>query len=346
MRRAGVLISGDGLDRSVLASLLGIASRTLPAFSVPRFPEPPSLEHALGELPTDWVGVRWRWTWAAVLTGRRAVTVARPQLAEATLADGQRALFCWPPVTATLPGSADVQSVAAVRAGKVRVLLAPAAAIVLLHELVGHPLEADLLLEGASPWSRRIGERIVRLPLSVTDDPTRFDLPGGFSADDEGTAAAPRALLAEGVLAGALADRRTAGALGVDPGNARRAGVHSPPRPRISNLVVTAGNLLLEPPRADASIEVLALASGTLERASGMVLLRVRRAFALRRGARRQALAPFTLAGTVETVTNGLLAVAEPSTRTSEPGWCAKDGEVVPTGGFAPWLLLDGLEVR
>ena len=346
VRRAGVLVSGDGLDRPVLAGLLGIASRTLPSFSVPRFPEAPSLEHALGELPAGWIGVRWRWSWAAVLARRKAVTVTRPQLAEATLADGQRALFCWPPDTSALPESPAVQPVTAARPGKVRVLLAPAAATVLLHELVGHPLEADLLIQGASPWSRRIGERIVRLPLSVTDDPTRSDLPGGFSADDEGIAATPRPLLAEGVLVGVLADRRTAETLGVDPGNARRAGVHSPPRPRVSNLIATARDLLPAPPRADASIEVLALASGTLEPASGMVLLRVRTAFSLRRGTRRYVLVPFTLAGTVEAVTHGLLAAAEPSTRTFEPGWCAKDGDVVPTGGFAPWLLLEGLEVR
>jgi hypothetical protein len=346
VRRSGMLISGDGLDRPVLANLLGIASRTLPTFSVPRFPEPPSLEHSLRETPASWTGVRWRWSWAAVLTGRRAVTVTRPQLAEVTLADGQRALFCWPLDTGTLSEVPAVQTVSAVQPGKVRVLLAPAAATVLLHELVGHPLEGDLLLNGASPWSTRIGERIVRLPLSVMDDPTRSDLPGAFSADDEGTAATPRPLLAEGVLAGALADRRTAESLGVEPGNARRAGVHSPPRPRISNLVATARDLLPEPPRADAAIEVLALASGTLEPASGMVLLRVRTAFSLRRGTRRHVLVPFTLVGTVAAVANGLLAAAEPSTVSSEPGWCAKDGEVVPTGGSAPWLLLEGLEVR
>ena len=346
VRRDGQLLSGDGLDRPVLANLLGIASRTLPSFSAPRFPESPSLEHALGEPPAGWTSVRWRWSWAAVLTGRKAVTVTRPQLAEVTLADGQRALFCWPPEASTSPESPVAQTASAVRPGKVRVLLAPTATTVLLHELVGHPLEGDLLLRGASPWSRRIGERIMRLPLWVTDDPTRTDLPGAFTADDEGTTAAPRPLLAEGVLAGALADRRTAESLGIEPGNARRAGVHSPPRPRISNLVATARGTLPEPPRTDAAIEVLALSSGTLEPASGVVMLRVRTAFSLRRGTRRHVLAPFTLVGTVDAVTGGLLAAAEPSDRGAEPGWCAKDGEVVPTGGFAPWLLLEGLEVR
>ena len=122
--------------------------------------------------------------------------------------------------------------------------------------------------------------------------------------------------------------------------------MHSPPRPRISNLLATANCALPEPPRTDAAIEVLALASGTLEPASGLLLLRVRTAFSLRRGTRRRVLAPFTLVGTVASVTGGLLAAAQPSDRGAEPGWCAKDGEVVPTGGLAPWLLIEGLEVR
>ncbi|HVN75888.1 MAG TPA: metallopeptidase TldD-related protein [Thermoanaerobaculaceae bacterium] len=346
VRRDGVLVSGDGLDRPVLAGLLGIADRSLPAFSPPRFAPPPSLEETLDVLPADWSGVRWRWSWAAVLAGGTAVAVARPQLAEVTSADGQRALFSWPPDRGLRFGGSEDAARASLQGGRIRALLSPAAATVLLHELFGHPLEGDILLRRGSPWCGRFGERIVPIPLSVRDDPTRGDLPGGFSADDEGVAGAARPLLVDGVLAGALADRRTALGLGVAPGNARRASVHEPPRPRISNLVATAREPLAQPPREDASVEVVALVSGTLEPASRRVLLRVRRAFSLRRGARRQMLAPFTLAGTVDALTGGLLAAAEPAASSAEPGWCAKDGEVVATGGAAPWLLLEGLEVR
>jgi predicted Zn-dependent protease len=346
VRRDGMLVSGDGLDRPVLAKLLGTAARTLPPFSLPGPPPPPALEEALAELAADWISVRWRWSSAAVLASRTATTVARPQLAEVTSADGQRALFCWPPAARLRFDTSDELPLAAARPGAVRVLLAPAAATVLLHELVGHPLEGDLLLRGASPWSGRLGERIVQLPLTVADDPTRTDLPGSYTADDEGSHAEARSLLVEGVLTGALADRGTAEALGVKPGNARRAGVHAPPRPRMSNLIATIARPLPQPPRTDAALEVVSLASGTLEPASRTILLQVRRAYSLRRGERRQILAPFTLIGTVDAVTRGLLAAAEPSAPAAEPGWCGKDGEVVPTGGSAPWLLLEGLEVR
>jgi hypothetical protein len=346
VRRDGTLVSGDGLDRSILARLLGIADRALPSFSAPAFPDPPRLEEALPRLPTQWASVRWSWRWAAILADRRAVALHRPDLAEVTLEDGHRALTVWPPGKDREDSDLAPATRVNARVGAARVLLAPAAAAVLLHELIGHPLEGDLLLRGASPWSGRQGERLVRLSLSVSDDPSRVDLPGAFSADDEGEPAQPRELLAEGILVGALADRESAAALGVPTGNARRANVHARPRPRISNLVARASDPLPHPPRHEAAIEVETLTSGTMEPASGAILLHVRTAFALRRGERHRPLAPFTLVGSLAAVCSGLLAAAEPTLPVAEPGWCAKDGEIVPTGAIAPWLLLSGLEVR
>jgi hypothetical protein len=345
VRRDHRLVSGDGLERSALSELLGVTARELPAFSAPAFPEPPHLEDALPELPAGWSSVRWRWSWAAVLAEGNAVPLHRPDLAEITFLDGHRALTVWPPLAPREDPSPEHPPVQP-RPGKPSVLLAPAAAAVLMHELVGHPLEGDLLLRGASPWRGRQGDRILALPLSVSDDPTRTDLPGGFSADDEGCAAKPRRLLAEGTLVGALADRETAPALGVEPGNARRAGIHTRPRPRVSNLVTTAADPLPHPPRNEAAIEVVTLSSGTLEPASGAILLQVRDAYALRRGERHRPLAPFTLVGTLEALRAGMLAAAGPTLPVAEPGWCAKEGEVVATGAVAPWLLVAGVEVR
>jgi hypothetical protein len=346
VRRDSTLVSGDGLDRPVLARLLGITTRALPQFSGPAFPDPPRLEEVLPSPPAGWASVHWSWRWAAVLADRRAVVLVRPDLAEVTHADGHRALTAWPPSPDTEPDGTAPEQHANARVGKARVLLAPAAAAVLLHELIGHPLEGDLLLRGASPWTGMQGERLMRLPLSVSDDPTRTELPGAFSDDDEGEPARPRVLLADGVLVGALADRESAAALGVPTGNARRASVHARPRPRMSNLVARAADPLPHPPRHEAAIEVATLTSGTLEPASGSILLHVRTAFALRRGERHRTLAPFTLVGSLAAVCSGLLAAAEPTLPAAEPGWCAKDGEIVPTGAVAPWLLLSGLEVR
>jgi TldD protein len=228
----------------------------------------------------------------------------------------------------------------------VRALLSPQAAATLLHELLGHPLEGDLLLAGASPWRGRQGERILSLPLDLQDDPTRTDLPGAFETDDEGHPAAARYLLREGVLTGALATGAFAAALGVAPGNARRATPHTLPRPRVSNLVARCPGALVAPPRDDAEVEIEAISSGTIEPRAGVVVLQVRVAHTLRHGRRVRGLAPFTLLGRLPAVAGGLLAAAAPGAVSAEPGWCGKEGEVVPTGSDTPWLLVEGLEAR
>ncbi|MFI5168217.1 MAG: metallopeptidase TldD-related protein [Thermoanaerobaculales bacterium] len=345
VRREGVFYSTDGLDRTVLALLLGVSARGLPGFSPPQYAPVPALDEVVASLPGSCTALRWRWSWGAVVTPTVSRVVLRPALAEVTFADGRRGLRVWPPTEVT-PEDEETAPPGRLRPGRCCVLLAPAASAVLIHELFGHPLEADLLLDGASPWSGQQGKRLTRLSLDVTDDPTRTDLPGAFSADDEGEAAAPRPLLAAGVLVGALADRATGAALGVAAGNARRAEVHAPPRPRVSNLVASVADPLSSPPRHEAVAEVVSFANGTVEPASGTVHLAVRRAFALRRGERQRLLRPFTLVGALPALRRGLLAGALPAASSAEPGWCGKEGEVVATGAYAPWLLVDGLEVR
>ena len=345
LRRDGDLLSVDGIERPTLAELLGAPVRRLPALALPALPPPPSFSALPYRHVSDLVSVRWRWSWAAVVTRESACDGLRPELAELTFADGHRTLTTWPPV---VPEESVVPALpaAVVRAGAGSVLLAPAATAVLVHELFGHLLEADLLRRGASPWSRRRGDRVLRLELDVTDDPTRTDLPGGFTLDDEGVVASPRPLLAGGVVVGALADHATAPLARAEPGNARRANVHAPPRPRISNLMITAAGALPAPPREDAEIEVAALDAGTVDAATGWLALRVRQAWGLRRGLPVRALAPFTLVGRLAAVCEGMRAAAQPSLMSAEPGWCSKEGDVVPVGTIAPWLLVTGLEAR
>jgi hypothetical protein len=344
--RDGRLTSCDGLERPHLAGLLGLATRRLPSVPLPEPGDLPTLPD-LG-LPPDpgLTGVRWLWRAAGVAGAGVGVPIFRPVLLDLTWDDGRRSVRPWPLDHAWQPPAHAPTRVGPVSPGPLRALLSPQAAATLLHELLGHPLEGDLLLAGASPWRGRQGERILSLPLDLLDDPTRGDLPGAFGADDEGQPGAARLLVQEGVLTGALATSAFAAALGVEPGNARRATLHTLPRPRVSNLVVRCPGALAEPPRGEAEVEIEAISSGTLEPRAGLVVLQVRIAHTLRHGRRVRGLAPFTLLGRLPDVAGGLLAAAEPGRRSAEPGWCGKEGEVVPTGSAAPWLLVEGLEAR
>ncbi len=345
-RFAGSFVSSDGLDRLVLAELTGIPARTLPAFTPAPFPRPPDVAPIVAALAATECELHWRGGWAALLGEGHETVLWRPELLEIALPEGQRFLYVWPLAADWSPPAAAPTPAGAVRPGRATVLLAPAAAAVLFHELLAHPLEGDLLARGSSPLAGRHGERLFPISIDVDDDPTAASLPGSFSADDEGVAARRRLLVRDGVLVGMLCDRATAAALGGKPGNARRATVHTLPRPRVSNLVVRCRRGDVDALRHEATIEVASLASGAVEPRLGLVTLAVRSAWALRRGSRTHPLEPFVLAGTIGDVLGGVHAIAGPSVATAEPGWCSKDGEVVPTGAVAPWVLLAGAEAR
>lgn len=338
----GRLLSSDGLERTALAALAGVAARQLPPVPLPAPPAAPAWEDVGISTDADLVSVRWLWRAGFLASPAGASCLDRPTLLDLAWSDGRRAVRPWPlaPDWGLPPPSPP--RAGHPPTGAVRALLAPQAAATLLHEMFGHPLEADFLRAGSSPWRGRHGEVVLPLALDLWDDPTRWDLPGAFDSDDEGTAAAPRPLVAAGVLVGALGDRATGG----PGGNARRATLHTPPRPRVSNLVARVPGALDTPPRHEADIEVLAVASATLETRAALLILQVRSGHALRHGRRTRALGAFTLFGHLDKVAAGLRAAAGTPERSAEPGWCGKDGEVVPTGGEAPWLLVDGLEAR
>jgi hypothetical protein len=346
VRRDGTSFSCDGLDRQVVADLTGVPLRRLPVLPLPPYPARPEPDSCLATLGGWDAELRIIWRSALVASPTRARLVTAPSLCELRLGDGRSRVCVWPAPPSLVPPRPSAERPGKPPNGTLDALLAPQAAAVLLHELFGHPLEGDTLLRGGSPWAGRQGERVVPCDLDIVDDPLATGFAGSFDVDDEGAVAGRKTLLSAGVLVGALADRSCADALGVAPGNARRSSVHTPPRPRISNLIATVRGGLAEPPRAEASFEVEEIAAGTIEPRSGTVILQVRSATQLRRGARQRTVGAFTLLGELRAVCDGMVAVATATEEVFEPGWCGKDGEVVPTGASAPWLLVHGLEAR
>ena len=346
VRRDSEFRSCDGLERQVVADLTGVPLRRLPVLPLPELPSRPDPSVILTRVGAAQLTARMIWRRAVLATARDARAIAAPDLCELTWPDGHSSLVVWPPPPSWQPVIPFVERTGKDPAGAVDVLLSPQAAAVLLHELFGHPLEGDSILSGESVWAGRFGARVVPCDLDISDDPWAPDLPGGFDVDDEGVPATSRPLVRAGVVVGALADRSCANALGASPGNARRSSVHTPPRPRISNLVSSARGALAQTPRGEAGVEVTSVSSGTVEPRSETVVLRVRHGYVLRRGERQRAVGGFTLVGALHAVCDGLVGVAAPPEPAFEPGWCGKNGELVPTGAIAPWLLVHGLEVR
>jgi TldD protein len=227
--------------------------------------------------------------------------------------------------------------------GPVDVVFSPGAASVFWHEAVGHPLEAG----GGEHGSvlTRVAQAAVAPPgVHVTADPTRGDLPGAYLADDEGTSARPVALLTDGCVDGLVTDRRAAG--DASNGHARCGDFRRPPRPRLSNLVVSPGrargdDLLLA---CGNGLYVREISAGHADPESGRFTLFVESADLVRRGALGAPLGPFVLTSDVLSALRHLHAdngdVSHPA---SGLGLCVKGGEGVAVGGASPSILIRGL---
>jgi len=109
------------------------------------------------------------------------------------------------------------------------VILEPNYVALLVHEIVGHPSEADRVLgreaawAGTTWWAGKIGEKIGSKYCTVYDDPTIPKTFGFYRYDDEGVKAERKTLIEKGVLKGHMQSRETAAEFGVKPNASMRA---------------------------------------------------------------------------------------------------------------------------
>src|SRR6202020_558488 len=92
-------------------------------------------------------------------------------------------------------------------AGESTVVLGPGWPGVLLHEAVGHGLEADFNRKGTSAFSGRIGQQVASPLCTVIDDGTIGGRRGSLNVDDEGNQSQRNVLIENGILRGYLQDQ-------------------------------------------------------------------------------------------------------------------------------------------
>lgn len=126
-------------------------------------------------------------------------------------------------------------------AGEWPVVLAPGDSGILLHEAVGHGLEADFNRKGTSTYSERVGESVASPLCTVVDDPTLPHGRGSINTDDEAHEATPVTLIEGGVLRGYMQDRLSAKYFSAPPANGRRESFRHAPMPRMTNTLLLGG---------------------------------------------------------------------------------------------------------
>src|ERR1700730_8819432 len=128
-------------------------------------------------------------------------------------------------------------------AGESVVVLGPGWPGILLHEAVGHGLEADFNRKGVSAFSGRIGQQVASPLCTVVDDGTIRSRRGSLNVDDEGVPTQRNVLIENGVLRGYLSDKLSSRLLGnATTANGRCENYKHIPMPRMTNTFMLAGD--------------------------------------------------------------------------------------------------------
>ena len=126
--------------------------------------------------------------------------------------------------------------------GELPVVLAPGGSGILLHEAIGHGMEADFARKKITIYSDRIGKRIAPEFVTIVDDGTNSHMRGSINVDDEGNDPQKTVLVERGILRTFLHDRISARHFKVRPtGSGRRQSFRHMPIPRMRNTYMLAG---------------------------------------------------------------------------------------------------------
>ena len=128
-------------------------------------------------------------------------------------------------------------------AGEFPVVLGCKQSGVMIHEAVGHPLEADGNRRKTSIMWDKMNQPAANPLVTIYDDPNLPGLRGSYQIDDEGTVPRNAMLIENGVLTGHLNDLLNARMMNAEPnGHGRRQSYQDYPIPRMANTILKQGD--------------------------------------------------------------------------------------------------------
>ncbi|MCH9689506.1 MAG: metalloprotease TldD [Gammaproteobacteria bacterium] len=233
-------------------------------------------------------------------------------------------------------------------AGTMPVILGPGWPGVLLHEAVGHGLEADFNRKKLSAFSGRLGEQVASKGVTVVDDGTLADRRGSLSIDDEGTPTQCTTLIDDGVLVNYMQDRQNARLMGMKPtGNCRRESYAHIPMPRMTNTYMLAGQY--HPDEIIRSVKkglyAVNFGGGQVDITSGQFVFSASEAYLIENGRVTRPVKGATLVGNGPDVMKQISMIGNDLGLDPGIGVCGKDGQSVPVGVGQPTLKIDSLTV-
>jgi TldD protein len=231
--------------------------------------------------------------------------------------------------------------------GELPVVLAPGIPGILLHEAIGHGMEADFNRKGISIYSGRIGKRIAPKEVTIIDA-GEGRMRGSINVDDEGRETEKTVLVENGILRTYLHDRISSKHFKVKTtGSGRRQSFRYPPVPRMRNTYMLNGPH--KPEEIIASVDKGLYAdvfyNGQVFIGAGDFTFYLKHGRLIEKGKLTRWVKDANLIGNGPKVLEKTAMVGDDMEQFSGAGYCGKDGQRVPVGFGLPTLKVGGISI-
>ena len=233
-------------------------------------------------------------------------------------------------------------------AGEMEVVLGPGWPGVLLHEAVGHGLEADFNRKKTSAFTGMIGQQVASSKVTVVDNGTMPNRRGSLNVDDEGVPTQENVLIENGILKGYLTDKMSARLMGTkSTGSGRRESYQQITMPRMTNTYMLNGDDMPEDilKSVKRGLYAVNFSGGQVDITTGKFVFSASEAYLIEDGIVTRPVKGATLIGNGPEALKYVSMVGNDLALDEGIGTCGKAGQSVPVGVGMPTIKLDKMTV-
>jgi TldD protein len=233
-------------------------------------------------------------------------------------------------------------------AGEMPVVLAAGASGILLHEAIGHGMEADFNRKGVSIYATMIGKPVAHPSVTIVDSALHPFERGSLNVDDEGNSTERTVLVDGGVMRSYLHDRISARHYGVEPtGSGRRESFRHVPIPRMRCTYMENGPHSKDEIVASVKRGIVAetFSNGQVQIGAGDFTFFVRNGWLIEDGRVTAPIKDVNIIGNGPDALRDITMVGNDMTMDTGGWTCGKDGQRVPVSQGMPTVLVGKLVV-
>ncbi len=241
--------------------------------------------------------------------------------------------------------------------GKFTVIMDPKLCGTIIHEALGHGVEADSVLNKESILEGKIGKKVAIEYVNIIDDPTigqgkKINLPyelfGSYFVDDEGTPSQKTIIIENGILKNYLHSLETSSRMDVAPnGHGRAASNSSKPQVRMGITILEPKDWNLEEMIEDTKNGVLCedFQYGYTDTTTGNFQFKCKLSYKIENGEKKEMMRDVALSGMTLEILNKISAIGDKNNFHFSDGMCGKGGQNVRVCDGGPYIRVESVTV-